>query len=360
MTNYNPVPRDLSLLAINLLTYRIFTRLPMTLIKSADTSAFLTVFLCGSVFVIALIILCKFVFKYSSGNILDTAEKVFGIWGRVIVSAVFAIYLVVSQTFALSEFAELIKLIAFPTSPIWFVSGFLILGGIWGALGNNQSVIRLHGVFMPIILSIIALLILSTIFPNNSSDTIVPIFDSNTFSIKLITSQFMLYGDIALLFLLLPIGKDNRNVTKNFVCGSIFAVLLNTLFILAFVLKIPSAIAQNGQFPIYLLMKEVYFGRFFQRLDALILLACAVSSMLYIALSLNLLTDVLHQGFKIRQKRIIPLIFGTLSFLLVLNKWILSGKSLLSLVYIFSFSVLAILVITAVFVWIRRASYEKN
>ncbi len=351
---------DISLLTVNLLTYRIFTRLPMNLIKSAQETASLCTLAGGAVCVFAIYLLSICFFKQSHGNILDTVQTVFGVWGKIIVSLIFAVYLVLSLCFALNDFSRLVNLIAFPASPLWFVSGFLVLGGILGALCNTSSLVRLHGVFMPVVIIIFALLVGSTLFTGGKNDDI-PILAANTVPpLKEFLSQAVLYGDIILLFLIYPTNESKGYMAKKIGRGGVFALILNTMFILAFTLKIPPTIARGEHFPVYLLMKEVYFGRFFQRLDAFVLLICAISSMLYISLNLNLISQVLNQGLRLSKSRIIPPIIGGTAFAFVLNQWILPKDSLLNLIYIFSFGVLGILVLTAVFIGIRRVLNEKS
>ncbi len=351
--------RGIGLLITNLLLYRIFTQIPMSLIKSVNTAAPLVTLFGGAVwiFIIYLISLCLSL--RAKGNILDAVQSAFGTVGRLIVSVVFVIYLLLSQIFVLSDFSKLVSLIAFPASPVWYVSGLLILGGIIGAMGNIRSQARLHSFFMPVILTIFLLLVITTILPLGNTDTTANAPQNLSFSPQNILSQITLYGDVFILFLIAPTDESRRHIPKAIGISGIAALVLNTLFVLAFTLKIPASIAQNGQFPIYLLMKAVYFGRFFQRLDAVILLISTLSSMLYLSLSLNLLTSVLHQGFRLPQSRVTPVISGIAVFILALNEWLFTNGSLSDLLYIFSIGGFAILIITAIFVKIRGLINEK-
>lgn len=352
--------RDISLLIINLLTYRIFTQLPMSLIKSANVSAPLITILGGAVWVLVIFLVARCFTKFSGGNILDAAQSVFGNAGRIIISLIFALYLIFSQIYTLNDISKLASLISFPTSPIWYISGFLMLGSILGAIGNIRTIARLHGVFMPIILIVVILLFVSTILPLGNSDFCANVPRNINFPPDSIFTQITIYADIFLLFLIVPTKESRQGMAKRIGYSGIVALALNSLFILAFILKIPSSIVQNGQFPMYLLMKEVYLGRFLQRLDALILFASALSSMLYISLNLNLLTSVLNQGFHISQKRITTIIISIAVFWLSLNEWIFSKGSLANLIYLFSLGGFAVLIITAIFVKVRRALNEKG
>ncbi len=351
---------DISAPIINLFIYKIFTQIPMSIIKSSGSAAPLYTLAGGaaSVFIIVLIAACFS--KYQKGNILDCVQSSFGTLGKIIVSFVFICYIILSQIFTLSEFSQLARLIAFPTSPLWFVAGFLILGAVLGASGSTSSILRIYGVFVPVIIVVFVLLIGSTILPfgHTSPVACLPVQTGLTFNGFL--SQFMLYADIVLLFLIAP-AKESRPVfAKQIARGGILSLILLTLFHLAFALRIPDSITQSGQFPVYLLMKEVYFGRFFQRLDALLLLVCCISSMLYMSLALKLSGQVLSQGFCLPEWRIIPVLTGLLSYIAVVFGLMFLKESLENLVYVLSLGVLAILIITAIFVKIRGVLNEKH
>ncbi len=351
---------DTTMLVSNLLICRIFTQFPMALIKSLGSGTPLFVLSGGAIWSFVIFLIAVSLFRYANGNIIDAVQDSFGAVGKIIVSVILAIYLLLSQIFTLNDFSRLAQLICFPTSPLWFVAGFLALGSILGATGRQHSVIRLHGVFMPIIIIVLALLIGSTVFPFDNAHSVAAPPLRLTPSFKDILAQASLYGDILLLFLISPSKNSKPQAVKAAVHGSIFALIITTLFFLAFATRIPQSIVQNGQFPIYLLMKEVYFGRFFQRLDAMILLISAISSMLYLSLNLNLLSSLLHQGLGLPETRITPTISGILSFCLALCEWIFQKLSPLDLLSVLSLGVLVILIICAIFVKVRRVLHEKS
>ncbi len=352
--------RNLRFLVISLLTLRIFTQMPMNFIKAAQFAAPLATLLGGAIMVFVIFLIARCISGYKGGNILDMAQSVFGTAGKIIVASLLALYLVLSAIFTLSDFSKLISLIAFPTSPMWYVSGFIILGGILGAMSNPPAVVRLYGFFAPVILIVFLLLLIFTILPVGNTDNSLNAPQNLSPTTSSLLSQFSLYGDIILLFLIAPSKESQQNMEKAIGYSALTALFLNTLFILAFTLEIPSSIAQNGQFPVYLLMKEVYFGRFFQRLDAVILLTSALSAMLYLSLNLNLLGEVLYQGFGLTQNRIVTAIMSILIFCLALNEWIFPDGSLTGLVHIFSLGGLAILIVIAILVKIRGIINEKN
>lgn len=351
---------DITFVVINLLIYRIFTQLPMTIFKTSGSAAPLSNLLSGIAAIGIIWFLTSCLLKNINGNLLDAAETLFGKLGKVLFCLLIIAYLAVSMIFTLENFSNLIRLIAFPTSPLWFVTIFLILGAVLGALGNTHSVIRLHGIFAPIIITVLVLLIVSTIYQGDTS-RLFPLLGGGTNSVLSNSfSGIILYTDIILLLLIAPNGESRTYITKTVSIGAIFALLLNFLFALSFTLKIPQTIAQNQQFPIYLLMKQVYFGRFFQRLDALILLVSALSSMLYMSLNLTLIFDTFRQSLGFSQKPPVVIALGVLISLISLQSYTFPQNSILYLVYVCGFGVMAFSILAAIFAKVRSVLSEKK
>ncbi len=351
---------DITFVVTNLLVYRIFTQIPMTFFKASGSAPPISALISGILAIAIIWFFSVYLLKNNGGNLLDTANACFGKLGRLIFTLLIVFYLAVSVIFSLENFSSLIRLIAFPASPLWFITAFLTFGAVLGALGSIGSVVRIHGVFVPIIVIILALLIASTICPDDTSH----LFSLPENGLKPLARDgfkgIILYTDIILLLMLTPTGESRIYITKAVNIGAISALVLNFLFVLAFTLKIPQSIAQSQQFPIYLLMKEVYFGRFFQRLDALVLLASALSSMLYISLSLNIISTALRQGLGLSPKPPVTILIGIFLTLVSLQNDLFRTNTLLYLVYICGFGVMAFSLLASIFSKVRCSVNEKE
>ncbi len=350
---------DITFTAVNLALYRIFTRLPMTVFKASGSAAPLFSFLSGIAAIGFIWLISSFLFKNINGNLLDAAKSCFGKTGKLLFTLLIIFYLAVSLIFTIKSFSSLIGLIAFPSSPLWFVAAFLVLGAILAALGSTSSILRIHGVFVPIIAIVFILLTVSTIFTGDTLRISSPASTEVSSAVNAL-SGIIFYADILILLLLAPTKENRRHISKAISIGAIFAFLLNFLFTLSFTLNIPQSIAQNQQFPIYLLMKEVYFGRFFQRLDAFILLISALSAMLYMSLNLNMIGSVLKQGLETSSGPPLIILIGILSALAALANNIFPSDTILSSLYVCSFGLIAYSGLTAIWIKVRCFLSEKK
>jgi len=67
--------------------------------------------------------------------------------------------------------------------------------------------------------------------------------------------------------------------------------------VLSYTAKIPYPLSKEESFPLYLLVKEVYYGRFFQRIDAAVLLIAALWGMSALSFNLYLILKIMKESF---------------------------------------------------------------
>ncbi len=300
---------SISFLTINLLTYKVFTQIPLLFMGISKSASGLTALYSGA-FAFAVILGLSFLGSKQKGQFFDVSKRTFGRAGRYIGALFILLYLLTSGVFALKNAARLVSLISFPTSPLYIVSFFLLVGAFFGALGGEYSVTKLHSFFMPIVLVIVALVVVPTILRGDPSRA-MPVLGPGAEAVfgKGLSGMIM-YSDVLLLFLLKGGQKDEKVFKKTVLKGAFLSVLINTLVVLSFNLSLPSWAADEGQLPIYLLMKEVYYGRFFQRVDAILLMGAAFSFMIYLALNMFLFGETVKKGLNMGKSVPVTLGYG--------------------------------------------------
>ena len=280
--------------ALNLVIFRLFTHFP-ALLSAPPFIALLS----GTIALVIIFILFKLAEKLPDGSITQCTPP---LWG-IMVTIAAALYVSFNLIYALDQASRLIKQISFPSSPLWYISLFLVTGALVGAF-SKKAFSRLHNLFVPGIITVVILMIAATliggkfIFPS-------PFRTENiSSSVMNILKGLLIYSDVFLL-LFLPIQKaDRRKLTKTAVLSSAIGLALNCAFIFAFAVMTPDYLIGSGEFPVFLLMKQVYIGRFFQRMDALVIMACAYSAMLYGCFNLIILTNTLGSRIKIFGSRL--------------------------------------------------------
>lgn len=276
----------------NLLIYRIFTQVPLTFTRYAGPAAFLSALVSAGLGLILIWLLLEIIKRNSGRNLIDIAGMALGRFGRYVVFALIMVYALLSAIFTLQEFSELIKLIAFPKSPIWYVKLFLIVAGLSGAFLGLRATVRVHRIFVPALIGITLLVVFSAM-EYGTINNVFPILGKGTEGVlRGGISGTLLYSDIILILLLNPFRGDFRKL-KRTTLGALAASLLvgiTVVFALSFTFPYPSS--EELHFPVYSLLKEVWYGRFFQRIDVVYMFFISVCSMLYLSFLLGTLSEM--------------------------------------------------------------------
>ncbi|MBQ2931421.1 MAG: GerAB/ArcD/ProY family transporter [Clostridia bacterium] len=350
--------RSFYFVLINLLTFRIFSRLPSLFPKFSGSAAALSALFSGVIAFGVIFLISLSLKKHNSPNLADAAFAVFGKIGGLIVCIISAFCLLLSATVTLGELCHLAKAISFPASPFWFVLLFFAVSAAWGASRGVDALARTHSIFVPVIVLGLIVLIVSTVFRGNLSN-LVPIFGSGAEAVfgKGLSGTVM-YTDLLVFFLLIPPKSKAPIPLKKILTASATGILLTCLFVLALNLSVSPSIISNDSFPFYLLMKEVYYGRFFQRIDSLMLLISSLSGMLYLSLNASAFSHVAGRIFNPHRQKLIPpfYIAGVSIFTLLAN--VLSSKIIGFLFFAFAFAGILLVIITLFFA--KRRVPDEN
>ena len=365
--SYGINPREVSYIIINLLVFRLFTRVPVLFSRVSGTAAALNSLYSGLIVLALLLFLLTMLKDRFNISIMNRAKAVFGRAGQIIVCVFVILYLAVSAIVALKEVSMLAKLLAFPAAPMAFVSMFFVVAAFLSVLGGIKTVSALHRLFVPFTVAILAVTVISTLRQGNLTH-LYPIFGlgiDRLFGTGV--SGVVMYTDIVLLFLISPEAsasqeaEDKEFATKSSVlCSAAFGIVLTVLIIFAFNVRIPYPVSAEGQFPIFLLLKEVHYGRFFQRIDAALLLAAVLSGMLYLSLNLSLFADAFKRCFNLSATRPLAAVMAPLFFFCVAGVDFIPAEVLEMLLFCGSFGVWAIFIVVAVFVFIKERRSDNS
>lgn len=169
-----------------------------------------------------------------------------------------------------------------------------------------------------------------------------------------------MYTDIILLFLIAPPKKPRTKVPKITLAAAGISVFAVSAVMFAFTVRIPYPISSEGQFPIYLLLKEIHYGRFFQRIDAILLLAASLCGMLYLSLNLFFFTHILKRDFGVSDTKPLIPVTALTAFFAAIGINFISAQILSVLLFCSGFAVLAIFLLTIIFVKVRRRNFDEK
>ncbi len=310
---------EIACIMLNVLTYKVFTGFPRLFAEVSGTGGWLTAVVSGGVAVGLVALIFLLYKKLGKSNILEVAELAAGKFGRYLAGAVLLLYLIFSNALALREFTEVMKTVAFPSAALAFVMLFFVVAMVVGVLSGFDAIARLHVLAVPVAVFITMAIVFSAM-RFGTVGNLFPILGTGAdkvFGKGLLTLS--IYSDIIVLFLLNPFAKKKVRWRRVGFFSALGGILITVAVVLTFVMLVPYPTSADTNIPIYPLAKVVYYGRFFQRLDAFYMLALAIVGMLYLSLSLFFITYIFADMFELPRSRPLVWVFSLLSFLLALT-----------------------------------------
>lgn len=236
--------------------------------------------------VIALIILYALMTVYGRHGAVLTA-KMYGGAAHSLIFGAAALFLFVSAVCTLYDFSYLIKSLAYPNTPIWYIFVFLAAAALFGGFGKKRSIASAHAIIFPISAAAIAVLCLSSL-PQADVSNLFPLLGSGGGKFTLgILSALSVYADAVLILPAVEDFTDCRTPRGIVMTAAIIAVIFNIAVPLCFQLITLNRSELISVIPIYKLTKSISYGRFFQHPSALFLAFWAMSGILYCAAAIH-------------------------------------------------------------------------
>ncbi len=310
---------ELCFLAINLMIYRIFTNIPKNFEEKSAMAAPIAAIISAILAFLTIKIILVFFKRSEDGSLLDVAKTSFGNLGKYIFSIILVVYIFLASIYTLNEFSSLIKLMAYPTTPLWFIKLFFIIAAVLGSVCGLSAVVRVHAIFVPILMTLTLIVSFSAMKYGNILNLTPVLGKGDEQIISSGLSGLFLYSDVFLLLLVKQFYDKKMSLDSILPKATIFASIINIIVIFAYVFVVPHPMLDEVQFPIYTLLKEVWYGRFFQRVDAVYMLFLAISGMLYLTVSVSLITYILRQCFSVMAKKVMIIPVALIIFLFATN-----------------------------------------
>lgn len=222
--------------------------------------------------------------NFPTFDILDISNVLGGKFLKYIIGILYLVYFILFSSILLNSFAYCLQIIYYPSTDLFFISLFFIIGTIFCCSLRYNSIYRSNLLIIPILLiGTICILVLN--FKNFSLENIFPILGrgfNNTF-IKG-TSSLFAFQCIAFLYFIPSILKKPSSLKKicitSIVISSIFLILCTTIISLMFNAFIDS----HELVPLFSAVRFIQYGNFFQRIDSIFILMLIISFISYLCI----------------------------------------------------------------------------
>lgn len=284
------------------------------IVENCGSSSIINTCIISIIAIIVTCIICALYKKFIGLSILDIADYLGGKLLKSIVGIIFFIYFLFTIIVLLCRLANCLQIVYYPmTNIVYIILLFVIAIGLTCTL-KNKSFAKANFIIIP--LSLISLiLIFAGNVKNFDYQNIFPILGNgidSTFISGL--SNLFAFGGIAYLYFL----PQNLKTPNKFFKISVLSIIISSIFLLitvAIIVLMFSPSLVNGElYPIYLAVRYIEFGAFFQRLDALVLLIRIISFLSFLGIIGNLCLEIFKNITEISDSK--PIIYPLMLLIL--------------------------------------------
>lgn len=292
---------------LNLLGTQIILGFSRLVNEAVGPAGWLLILYVSCIALLGFAMISKLYRKFEGLDLIDVGEYTAGAFGRIITGLLIFVYSIFIITIILREFAEDMKVIILPQTPISFVTMFFLTGMILGAYKGIEAIVRLNSIAMPVI--ILGFFIITVaVAPYFEVSNLLPVLGkgANQIFVKGF-NKVSFFGAIINLYLIYPFIRTRKNFNRIGYTSHIVASLFYLWAALSYSLVFPYPVSTEKFLPIYELARLINYGRFFQRIESVFVFIWAASALLFLSGGFYLILNIFKKTFKLDYYH--PLIF---------------------------------------------------
>lgn len=252
----------------------------------------------GIISIIALIltvIICDLYKRFIGISFLDITEYFGGKFLKFIVGLIFLAYFLFSSAIVLCKAVNTLQIVYYPMTNISYIVLFFVFTTAFACNLKNNGFLRATFIIVPIVIIAIFFIFAGNL-KNFNYENIFPILGNGwnaTFGIGL--TNLYTFGGIAYLFFVPQHLKRPDKFMSISVISTITSSILLTLTIATIILMFNRNVTSGQLFPLYIAVRYIEFGTFFQRLDAAFLLIMNIAICSFLGIYGNLCLGIIKE-----------------------------------------------------------------
>ena len=259
-------------------------------------------------------IVCALYKKFVGISFLDITEFLGGKILKFIVGMAFLLYFIFTASIVLCKAVNCLQIVYYPmTHPNYTVLLFVITSIIACNLKNN-GFLRATFIILPVVIVAIFFIFAGNL-KNFNYENIFPIM-GNGWNVTFLegTTNLFTFGGIAYIFFLPQnLKRSDKLLSISLISTAISSVLLT--FITATIILMFNKNVTSGQlFPLYIAVRYIEFGTFFQRLDSAFLLIMNIAICSFLGIYANLCVGIIKEIANVSDTKPLSYPFGLLLY----------------------------------------------
>lgn len=313
------------------------------LIRTCSSSSLITALIVSFLAIIITLIFNVLSKSFSGKGLLDITDFLGGKPFKFVIGFIFIIYFTFRASLFLKKICDCLQIVYYPMTNVLFIALlFCIATGIVLCF-KNKSLFKVSVLILPILLTSVALIFIGN-GKNFDFENIFPILGNGikaTFFSGL-SNIYAFYGIAYLLFI-----PDKLKHPEKMQKITLIAIIISAIFLIissANILFLFGEKFSNTEFfPLFISVRSIEFGTFFERLDSMFLLLCILGFIPVLSLNAYIVLDIFKNITNVSNSK--PIVFAYLLSILgmtmcyKLNSTILFFETTLSKILLIVFGI---------------------
>ena len=300
--------------AIALLVTIAFNHIIMNVTKSiidtTSSASLLNILYVGVISIIFTTIICYFLNKFPTLDLLDISEYLGGKILKWIIGLLFVGYFIFFAGILSNMFSTFLEISYFQLVKTFYIVALLVIAAIAGCTMRHNAIYRANFIIFP-------LLIISTLFIFIADyryfefEKMYPLLGNGVFTtfVAGLSNMFAFQG-LAYIFFLPPELKEPDKLKK----VAITSVILSCIFLLiciGIILFMFYCFVETDELlPLYSAVKYIEYGSFIQKLDSTFVLIWIISFVSYLGVALKFSSKILKKLTNVENENIFTYLLG--------------------------------------------------
>lgn len=292
---------------------KLILNIPYYIVNLVGTGAIVNIIYIGIIDFIFLLVILKLFAKFDTSDILDISEFLGGKFLKTIVGLISITLFFLISFITLLDFSNVLHTIYFSKFNMIYILLFFIIGILFANLGGLKSISNSISFIVPLIILSIFVTFFA-VFDNLDIKNLTPIL-GNSYHTTFITglSNTFVMNFIIYFYFIKPLLKNPSDFNKISIISYIISFSLLLLTVIS-MLTIFSSTSENEPInSLLLLARQIEFGNFMQRIDALFIFLWILSFFSYLSFVIFMINRIIKKITNISNERMIS--FSTCSIL---------------------------------------------
>lgn len=287
---------------------------PKAIIQTTASASLLNLLYIGILVLIFTCIICFFLNKFPTCDILDISHYLGGPILKWIIGILYIMYFIFFAGILLYMFTSCLQIIYFPLTKAYYISLIFIIAGIIACNMKNNAIFRSTYIFFPFCIGSFIFLFLSNI-PYFQFESIYPILGYGYFTTFVAgLCNLFAFQELAYIYFLPPLLKETSSIKKISVHSIIWSNISLLLSVSVILLMFHGLTNNNELLPLYSAVKYIEFGSFFRKMDSLFVLIWIISFVSYLGITFKFCNIIIKKLTNAKNSNIFTFIFAILLY----------------------------------------------